>query len=251
MDLLPPAGEPRRLQQPIRRWDECASRIRETYRATDGRPRRQTRHLSEHPDSAYRSRPLIRSKTVAALLIDLEVAPIPKSPNVLDEKSPTEAGFQTLHYRPDFTDRSVPTKDGRTQRAPTLQAAFATLPTRINGRVSRPPQEDRLWHLNTMPTLPVLLTCMKSHENRLGIDIRIVRLLTNMHEDAIDILQCVHSRSNWRSTICRMPPWRKYSTSACASILTITSKLLHVRSALATDTLTHCLGSIPSAMPVI
>ncbi len=47
----------------------------------------------------------MRSKPVAALLIDLEVAKTHSRPHVSDDNPYSEAQFKTLKYRPDFPDR--------------------------------------------------------------------------------------------------------------------------------------------------
>ena len=117
----------------------------------------------------------MRSKPVAALLIDLEVAKTHSRPHVSDDNPYSEAQFKTLKYRPDFPDRFGSIQDARAhcqrffqwynhehrhggiglmppaavhhgtataltaQRALTLQAAFAAHPTRFKGRTPRPP----------------------------------------------------------------------------------------------------------------
>src|SRR5688572_21896117 len=57
------------------------------------------------------------------------------------------------------------------------------------------------------------------------------------------------SASNWRRTISRMPPWRKYSTSAGASILTVVSNCTREPSCRVTLTRAFCRGVMPAPMP--
>jgi len=52
----------------------------------------------------------MRSKPVAALLIDLDVNQDPQPPTVSDDNPYSEAQFKTLKYRPDFPDASVPSR---------------------------------------------------------------------------------------------------------------------------------------------
>jgi len=47
----------------------------------------------------------MRSKPVAALLVDLDVAKTHSRPYVSDDNPYSEAQFKTLKYRPDFPDR--------------------------------------------------------------------------------------------------------------------------------------------------
>src|SRR5476651_405605 len=117
----------------------------------------------------------MRSKPVAALLIDLEVAKTHSRPHVSDDNPYSEAQFKTLKYRPDFPDRFGSIEDARAhcqqffrwynhehrhggigwmapasvhdgtaaaltaQRAVTLNAAFAAHPLRFKGRTPKPP----------------------------------------------------------------------------------------------------------------
>ena len=55
----------------------------------------------------------MRSKPVAALLIDLEVAKTHSRPHVSDDNPYSEAQFKTLKYRPDFPDRFGSIEDAR------------------------------------------------------------------------------------------------------------------------------------------
>ena len=55
----------------------------------------------------------MRSKPVAALLIDLEVAKTHRRPRVSDNNPYSEAQFKTLKYRPDFPERFGSIEDAR------------------------------------------------------------------------------------------------------------------------------------------
>jgi putative transposase len=117
----------------------------------------------------------MRSKPVAALLIDLEIAKTHSRPHVSDDNPYSEAQFKTLKYRPDFPDRFGSIEDARAhcqqffrwynhdrrhsgigwmapaavhdgtaaaltaQRAVTLDAAFAAHPSRFKGCTPKPP----------------------------------------------------------------------------------------------------------------
>ncbi len=72
----------------------------------------------------------MRSKPVAALLIDLEVAKTHSRPHVSDDNPYSEAQFKTLKYRPDFPDRFGSIEDARAH----CQHFFRCfpLPTSIN-----------------------------------------------------------------------------------------------------------------------
>lgn len=118
----------------------------------------------------------MRSKPVAALLVDLEVAKSHSRPHVSDDNPYSEAQFKTLKYRPDFPARFGCIEDARAhchafftwyntehrhsgigymtpeavhyghaqslfkQRAATLEAAFLANPNRFKGHVPRPPK---------------------------------------------------------------------------------------------------------------
>jgi putative transposase len=118
----------------------------------------------------------MRSKPVAALLIDLDVAKTHSRPHVSDDNPYSEAQFKTLKYRPDFPDRFGSIEDARAhcqrffhwynhehrhggiglmapatvhdgtaaaltaQRAITLDAAFASHPIRFKGVAPKPPK---------------------------------------------------------------------------------------------------------------
>jgi putative transposase len=117
----------------------------------------------------------MRSKPVAALLIDLEVARTHSRPHVSDDNPYSESQFKTLKYRPEFPDRFGSIEDARAhcqhffrwynhehrhsgialmtphavhygiadtlqaQRAQTLQLAYAAQPVRFKGRTPQPP----------------------------------------------------------------------------------------------------------------
>jgi transposase InsO family protein len=117
----------------------------------------------------------MRSKPVAALLIDLEVAKTHSRPQVSDDNPYSESQFKTLKYRPDFPQRFGSIEDARAhcqqffpwyndahrhsgialmtpqtvhygnatmltaQRTITLDAAFAAHPNRFKRRAPKPP----------------------------------------------------------------------------------------------------------------
>lgn len=118
----------------------------------------------------------MRSKPVAALLIDLEVAKSHSRPYVSDDNPYSEGQFKTLKYRPDFPDRFGCIEDARAhcqrffawynethrhsgigmmtpeavhygqaqalfkQREQTLATAFAANPNRFKGKTPQPPK---------------------------------------------------------------------------------------------------------------
>jgi len=117
----------------------------------------------------------MRSKPVAALLVDLNVAKTHSRPHVSDDNPYSEAQFKTLKYRPDFPDRFGSIEDARAhcqqffrwynhdhrhsgiglmapaavhdgtattlteQRAITLNVAFTANPIRFKGKAPKPP----------------------------------------------------------------------------------------------------------------
>ena len=117
----------------------------------------------------------MRSKPVAALLMDLEVARTHSRPHVSDDNPYSESQFKTLKYRPQFPERFGSLQDARahcqgffhwynhehrhsgiglmtphavhygiaaalrTQRAQTLQLAYEAQPMRFKGRLPQPP----------------------------------------------------------------------------------------------------------------
>ena len=118
----------------------------------------------------------MRSKPVAALLLDLEIAKTHSRPHVSDDNPYSEAQFKTLKYRPDFPERFGSIEDARAhcqrffhwyntihchsgiglmtpesmhdgrahalfeQRAETLNVAFLANPKRFKGRGPQPPR---------------------------------------------------------------------------------------------------------------
>ncbi len=118
----------------------------------------------------------MRSKPVAALLIDLDVAKTHSRPHVSDDNPYSEAQFKTLKYRPDFPDRFGSIEDARAfcqafftwyntvhrhsgigfmtpetvhygrateltrERSITLEAAFLANPNRFKHVAPRPPE---------------------------------------------------------------------------------------------------------------
>jgi transposase InsO family protein len=118
----------------------------------------------------------MRSKPVAALLVDLEVMKTHSRPHVSDDNPYSESQFKTMKYRPDFPERFGSIEDARAhcqhffhwyhhehrhsgiglmppaamhdgtaasltaQRAVTLDAAFAANPIRFKGVAPQPPK---------------------------------------------------------------------------------------------------------------
>lgn len=129
----------------------------------------------------------MRSKPVAALLIDLDVAKTHSRPHVSDDNPYSESQFKTLKYRPDFPDRFGSIEDARAhcqaffswynhehrhsgiglmtpaaihdgtaagitaQRAITLDAAYAANPLRFKGRSPKPPELPTAAWINPPP----------------------------------------------------------------------------------------------------
>jgi transposase InsO family protein len=117
----------------------------------------------------------MRSKSIAQLLVDLDVTKTHSRPHVSDDNPYSEAQFKTLKYRPDFPTRFGSIEDARAhcqiffpwyntehrhsgialmppdivhygrstaltaQRGLTLDAAFAAHPTRFKGIAPQPP----------------------------------------------------------------------------------------------------------------
>ena len=117
----------------------------------------------------------MRSKPVAALLVDLDVTKTHSRPHISDDNPFSEAQFKTLKYRPDFPERFGSIEDARAhcreffqwyntvhrhsgigymtpyavhhgeaaaiylQRAETLNAAFLAHPRRFRGIAPKPP----------------------------------------------------------------------------------------------------------------
>jgi putative transposase len=118
----------------------------------------------------------MRSKPVAALLVDLEVAKTHSRPHVSDDNPYSEAQFKTLKYRPEFPERFGSIEDARAHcqhffqwynaehchsgigfmtpenvhydraqtlfqhRAVTLDVAFRAHPIRFKGKAPQPPR---------------------------------------------------------------------------------------------------------------
>jgi putative transposase len=141
----------------------------------------------------------MRSKPVAALLIDLQVTKTHSRPHVSDDNPYSEAQFKTLKYRPDFPDRFGSIEDARVhcqqffrwynhehrhsgiglmapaavhdgtavamsvQRALTLDAAFAAHPIRFKRVAPKPPALPTAAWINPpkkeSTSTPVTLTC--------------------------------------------------------------------------------------------
>jgi putative transposase len=129
----------------------------------------------------------MRSKPVAALLIDLDVAKTHSRPHVSDDNPYSEAQFKTLKYRPDFPERFGSIEDARAhcrrffqwynrvhrhsgialmtpetvhfgsaagltqQRCVTLDAAFAAHPNRFKRRRPQPPKLHTAVWINPPP----------------------------------------------------------------------------------------------------
>jgi putative transposase len=129
-------------------------------------------HLTLHADRGTS----MRSKLVAELLVDLDIAKTHSRPHVSDDNPYSEAQFKTLKYRPDFPDRFGSIEDARAhcqtfftwyntvhrhsgighmtpetvhygratqltaRRSLTLQAAFLDTPNRFKGVMPQPPE---------------------------------------------------------------------------------------------------------------
>ena len=124
----------------------------------------------------------MRSKPVAALLVDLDVIKTHSRPHVSDDNPYSEAQFKTLKYRPDFPARFGSIEDARAhcqvffrwynivhrhsgiammtpytvhyrhdqklteERGATLMAAFAAHPERFKGLAPKPPKvPESVW----------------------------------------------------------------------------------------------------------
>ena len=132
----------------------------------------------------------MRSKLVAELLVDLEVAKSHSRPYVSDDNPFSEAHFKTLKYRPDFPDRFGCIEDARAhcqqfftwyndshrhsgigfmtpaavhqgranllfkQRADTLDAAFVANPKRFKGNCPQPPKLPEAAWINPPKPVP-------------------------------------------------------------------------------------------------
>jgi putative transposase len=150
---------------------ECADLAEQLIADTVDKQRIAPGTLTLHADRGTS----MRSKPVAALLIDLDVAKTHSRPHLSDDNPYSEAQFRTLKYRPDFPPRFGSIEDARAhcqaffhwyntahrhsgiglmppdtvhhgradaltaQRAVTLDAAFAAHPARFKGVAPRPP----------------------------------------------------------------------------------------------------------------
>ena len=142
--------------------------IAETVEKQDIAPRTLTLHADRGTS--------MRSKPVAALLIDLDIVKTHSRPHVSDDNPYSEAQFKTLKYRPDFPQRFGSIEDARAhcqvffrwynsthrhsgigfmtpetvhygrdatlteQRSVTLDAAFLAHPQRFKGVAPKPPE---------------------------------------------------------------------------------------------------------------
>lgn len=140
----------------------------------------------------------MRSKPVAALLVDLQVTKTHSRPHVSDDNPYSESQFKTLKYRPDFPERFGSIQDARAhcqqffrwynnvhrhsgiglmppeamhygraaaltqQRTSTLQAAFLANPLRFKGIEPQPPAVPTAAWINPpkeITTIPITPVC--------------------------------------------------------------------------------------------
>ena len=96
----------------------------------------------------------MRSKPVAALLVDLDVAKTHSRPHVSDDNPFSEAQFRTLKYRPDFPERFGSIEDARAH----CQAFFTWYNTvhRHSGIGLMPPDAVHYGHAADITALRVL-----------------------------------------------------------------------------------------------
>jgi putative transposase len=135
----------------------------------------------------------MRSKPVAALLVDLQVTKTHSRPHVSDDNPYSESQFKTLKYRPDFPERFGSIQDARVhcqqffswynnvhrhsgiglmppeamhygraatltqQRTSTLQAAFLANPLRFKGIEPQPPAVPTAAWINPPKEIPTTL----------------------------------------------------------------------------------------------
>ena len=159
-------AEPR---HPERESEELAQ---ELIRATCDKQGIQPGQLTLHADNGS----AMVAKSVAQLLIDLDVVKSHSRPHVSDDNPYSEAQFKTLKYRPDFPERFGSIEDARAhcqqffhwynathchsgigfmtpesvhyghaqamfrQRADILNVAFLAHPNRFKGNAPQPPQ---------------------------------------------------------------------------------------------------------------
>jgi putative transposase len=176
MVLLPSLCDPRHLQPLCCRLDDRPSRKRRTAEQliadTIAKQVIEPGTLTLHADRGTG----MRSKVVAQLLVDLEVAKSHSRPFVSDDNPFSESNFKTLKDRPEFPDRFGCIEDARAhcrqffgwyndchrhsgigwmtpqavhhgqakalfkQRAVTLDAAFVAHPNRFKGNCPQPPK---------------------------------------------------------------------------------------------------------------
>ena len=151
---------------------ESAELARQLIAKTVAKQGVEPRTLTVHADRGTS----MRSKLVAELLVDLDVAKSHSRPYVSDDNPFSEAQFKTLKYRPDFPERFGSIEEARAhcqrffqwyneqhrhsgigfmtptavhhgqaaqlfeQRADTLNAAFAAHPRRFKGHCPQPPR---------------------------------------------------------------------------------------------------------------
>lgn len=90
-------------------WHEAAELAEQLIADTVAKQGIEPGTLTRHADRGTST----RSKTVAQLLIDLEVAKTHSRPHVSDDNPYSEAQFKTLKYRPDFPARFGSIEDAR------------------------------------------------------------------------------------------------------------------------------------------
>ncbi|MBN8516126.1 DDE-type integrase/transposase/recombinase, partial [Accumulibacter sp.] len=151
---------------------ESAELARQLIAETVAKQGVEPRTLTVHADRGTS----MRSKLVAELLVDLDVAKSHSRPYVSDDNPFSEAQFKTLKYRPDFPERFGSIEEARAhcqrffqwynkqhrhsgigfmtptavhhgqaaqlfeQRADTLNTAFAAHPRRFKGNCPQPPK---------------------------------------------------------------------------------------------------------------
>ena len=93
---------------------ECAELAEQLIADTVSRHDVQAGMLTLHADRGA----AMRSKPVAALLVDLDIARSHSRPYVSDDNPFSEAQFKTLKYRPDFPDRFGCIEDARAHCLP-------------------------------------------------------------------------------------------------------------------------------------
>jgi transposase InsO family protein len=159
-------------------YRETAALAEQLIADTIGKQRIAPGTLTLHADRGTS----MRSKPVAALLVDLQVTKTHSRPHVSDDNPDSEAQFKTLKYRPDFPERFGSIEDARAhcqvffawyntehhhsgiglmspdvvhhdragaltaRRATTLDAAFIAHPNRFKGIAPQPPKlPDAAW----------------------------------------------------------------------------------------------------------